>query len=355
MKILYAIQANSNGRICRANEILTYLERMAKVDVLVSGAGAQLPLLHPVKYNCRGMTIDLEKSSGWQFLKSIKQRQTKKILAEINNIPVEQYDLVLNDFEPLTAWACKNKNIPCIGLSHEYAVLGRSSPKPLQHNPFSWLLMHHFAPCTMGIGFHFEAYDIATFTPVIRAEVRHAYLRNFGHYTVYLPHYSDTKIIKVLSKHAGTQWQVFSTKAKKSYAEGNCWVRPVNNHAFISSASCAAGILCNAGFETAAEALFMQKKLLVAPAKNNYTEQCNAAALKQMGVPVLKKISVAKQDKISEWIAGDNTVTVDYRDKTMEALQNIFNVVAVLRETPGNRHFALPLTEINPQLNAGTA
>ncbi len=355
MKILYAIQANSNGRICRANEILTYLERMARVDVLVSGTGAQLTLHYPVKYKFRGMNIDLEKSSGLQFLKTLKQRQTKKMLAEINLIPVEEYDIVLNDFEPLTAWACKKKNIPCIGLSHEYAVLGRRSPGPPQHTPFAWLLMQHFAPCTMGIGFHFQAYDIATFTPVIRAEVRNAYLRNFGHYTVYLPGYSDKKIIKVLSKHAGTQWQVFSTAAKKSYAEANCWVRPVNNHEFISSASSAAGILCNAGFETPAEALFMQKKLLVVPAKNHYTGQCNGAALKQMGVPVLKKFSVAKQDEIAAWIADEKTITVDYQDKTMEALQNIFNVVAVLRETPGSRQFPLPLTGLNQELIAGTA
>ncbi len=355
MKILYAIQGSANGRISRANEILAYLENMANVDVLVSGEGAQLALHHPVKYKCRGINIDLEKSPGWQFLKTLRQRQTKKMLAEVDNIPVERYDFVLNDFEPLSALACSNKNIPCIAISHEYAVLGKNSPRPAQHNLFSWRLLHHFAPCTMGIGFHFAAFDVATFTPVIRSGIRNAYIRNFGHYTVYLPGYSEKQIIKVLAEHAGTQWQVFSPHANKSYAAGNCWIRPVNDHEFISSASCAAGILCDSGFETAAEALFMQKKLLVAPAEDHYIAQCNAAALKQMGVPVLKKFSRTKRSKIAAWIASEKIVTVDYRDRTLEALQNIFTVVAVLRETPGGRLFPLPSGGIKPKVISGTA
>ncbi len=45
------------------------------------------------------------------------------------------------------------------------------------------------------------------------------------------------------------------------------------------------GILCNAGFETPAEALFMDKKLFVIPIHNQYEQECNACALDKMGIP----------------------------------------------------------------------
>ena len=50
-------------------------------------------------------------------------------------------------------------------------------------------------------------------------------------------------------------------------------------------------MLCGAGFETPAEALFLNKKLLVIPMKTQFEQKCNAQALKEMGVTVVKKLS----------------------------------------------------------------
>ncbi|RYD81422.1 MAG: glycosyl transferase, partial [Sphingobacteriales bacterium] len=159
-----------------------------------------------------------------------------------------------------------------------------------------------------------------------------AYLRNLGHYTVYLPAYSDKKIIKVLSQHKGIQWHIFSKHSKKTYSQANCWIRPINNHDFISSSSSSEGVLCGAGFETPAEVLYMKKKLLVIPMKNQYEQHCNAAALKEMGVPMLKKLSVKQQDKIGAWLASEERTHVHYPDKTLQALHSVFNVVSIIKE-----------------------
>jgi hypothetical protein len=44
--------------------------------------------------------------------------------------------------------------------------------------------------------------------------------------------------------------------------------------------------LCNAGFETPAEALFMDKKLFVIPIHNQYEQECNACALIKWEFPI---------------------------------------------------------------------
>ena len=108
------------------------------------------------------------------------------------------------------------------------------------------------------------------------------------HYTVYLPSYSDKRIIGVLSEIKNIEWQVFSKHNKKTYREGNLFIRPIENDTFIQSLLSCTGILCGAGFETPAEALYLKKKLLAIPMKGQYEQQCNAAALATLGVPDFK-------------------------------------------------------------------
>lgn len=332
MKILYALQATGNGHISRANEILPLLETLAHVDVLLSGTQADVGLNHHIKYRRKGLSFVFGKKGGIDFIKTFQRMKTKRFLEEMRSIPVEDYDLVINDFEPLSAWACRNKNIPCIAMSHQFAVIGKQAPVPKKYDPMAWLVLRYYAPCSMGIGFHFKEYDAATFTPVIRSEIRNAYIRNLGHYTVYLPAYSDKKMIKVLSQHKSVQWHIFSKHSDKAYSEGNCWIRPINNHEFISSCSSAEGILCGAGFESPAEALYMKKKLLVVPMKSQYEQHCNAAALKEMGVPVLKKLSLKYHDKIAAWIASGEIIEVNYPDKTMAAIRSILNAAKIMKQ-----------------------
>jgi uncharacterized protein (TIGR00661 family) len=323
MKILYALQATGNGHISRANEILPYLKEMAEVDVLLSGTQSNIELDHYVKFRRRGLSFVFGKNGGVDYLQTLKKIKSKQFLKEINTIPVEKYNLVLNDFEPLSAWACKTKNVPCIALSHQYAVLDKAAPKPLRFDPFAWIVLKYYAPCKTGIGFHFKSYSESIYTPVIREEIRNAYVRNLGHYTVYLPAYSIEKIVNVLSEFKEVQWHVFTKDCKKSYGEKNCWIRPINTFDFTGSFINCEGIVTGGGFETPAEALFMKKKLLVIPMKKQYEQQCNAAALKDMGVPVIKSLKKKHKQTIVDWINSKQQIEVDYKDNTVDILQTI--------------------------------
>jgi uncharacterized protein (TIGR00661 family) len=323
MKILYALQATGNGHISRANEILPHLMQLAQVDILLSGTQSNIELNHYVKFRRRGLSFVFGKSGGVDYLQTLKKIKSKQFLREIKTIPVEKYNMVINDFEPLSAWACKLKNIPCISLSHQYAVLDKAAPKPLRFDPFAWVVLKYYAPCKTGIGFHFKKYSNTIQTPVIREEIRNAYVRNLGHYTVYLPAYSAQKIVKILSEFNQIQWHVFTKDCSKSYGEKNCWVRPINTFDFTGSFINCEGIITGGGFETPAEALFMKKKVLVIPMKKQYEQQCNAAALKDMGVPVIKTLKKKHKQKIANWLNTKQQIEVDYKDDTATILHTI--------------------------------
>lgn len=332
MRILYAIQGTGNGHISRARDIIPLLKDKGQLDILISGTESDVELGYPVKYSLKGLCFVFGKKGGIDLAATYKKAKLKRFYNEIKNLPVNDYDIVISDFEPVSAWACRLQNKPCIALSHQAAVLNKKSPHPDNFDPVGKLIAKNYAPATVHYGFHFRQYDSNIFTPVIRTEIRDAAIRNKKHYTVYLPAYSDKKIIKVLSEIDDVEWQVFSKSSKKSYVQKNIIVWPINNDSFIKSMASSEGVLCGAGFETPAEALFLRKKLMVIPMKGQYEQQCNAAALKKMNVPVLKKLRSSHIKKIEKWTKTGKTIPVDFPDITGKIIGEIFDNYASVRD-----------------------
>ncbi|WP_435525387.1 glycosyltransferase family protein, partial [Chryseobacterium indoltheticum] len=72
----------------------------------------------------------------------------------------------------------------------------------------------------------------------------------------------------------------------------NVEIFPIDEIQYLKYFENCDGILCNAGFETPAEALFMDKKLFVIPIHNQYEQECNACALDKMGIPNSKVLDL---------------------------------------------------------------
>src|SRR5450631_1220147 len=323
MKILYAIQGTGNGHLSRAREIIPILQRKGELDLLISVTQADVDLPHPVKYRFKGLCFIFGKKGGVDVMATYRKSNLKRLFEEIKSLPVENYDLVINDFEPVSAWACRRKHKHCVGLSHQAAVIHKNAPKPLKKDLIGKAILLRYAPVSTAYGFHFAEYGEDIFTPVIRSEIRKQISEIKSHYTVYLPAYSDKRIIRILSAIKNIEWQVFSKHSNKKYQAGNIFIRPIDNEAFIESLLTCTGILCGAGFETPAEALFLKKKLMVIPMKGQYEQQCNAAALALMHVPVLKSLKEKHLDKIKSWTRESQSVPVIYPDKTEEIIERV--------------------------------
>lgn len=333
MKILYAIQGTGNGHLSRAKEILPVLYKNHDVDILISGTHAELKLPYPVKYKFSGLGFIFGSKGGVDLYETYKKNYIKVLLSEIGSLPVNDYDLVLNDFEPVSAWACYFQNKECISISHQSAVLNKKAPKPKDIDVIGKSVLKNYAPVSYKYGFHFKAYDENIFTPVIRAEVRQQKISNKGHYTVYLPAYDDERILKVLKLCGDVKWEVFSKHNKAEITRDNITIRAIDNEAFIESMASAKGVICGAGFEAPAEALFMGKQLLVVPMKGQYEQQCNAAALKDMGVQVMKSFKVSHVEKIQKWIENEIIIRVNYPDKTEKIINGIITRHSIQRVT----------------------
>jgi uncharacterized protein (TIGR00661 family) len=325
MRILYAIQGTGNGHISRAKEIVPLLRKRCETDVLVSGDQADIDLPFNPIYKVQGLTFTHGKSGGVAFRKTYKKANTKRFLSEIKDLPVEDYDFVINDFEPVSAWACYQKKVSCIALSHQSSLLDKNTPRPAQKDAIGSFVLRNYAPASHHFGLHFSRYSKNIYTPVIRKEIRNAVKTDNGHYVVYLPAYDDQFLVGLLEQIPEVKWEVFSKYQNKNCPD-HIVFKTINDVSFTQSLVSCRGILCGAGFETPSEALFLGKKLLVVPVKNQYEQQYNATALKSMGVPMIKKLSTSKTDKIKDWVASDYRVEISYPDITDRIINRIFEM-----------------------------
>ncbi len=323
MKILYGIQGTGNGHLTRALEILPYLQKKADVDVLISGEQFDLPLPFEPTYRMKGLDFVFGKNGGINLLETFKRIDSFRFLKEVRNFPIEKYDLVISDFEPVTCWASYLRNKKCIGLSNQAATLHPHAPKPKTIDPLGKLILGYYAPVTDNFGFHFKSLSETIFTPVIRKEVRAMKVTDEGHYTVYLPAYDDERIIKNLKKFNQVKWEVYSKHNKKPITLDNIQIKPIQGKSFLESMASSSGVLCNAGFGTTSEALFLNKKLLVIPMKTQYEQHCNAAMLKTMGVGVMKSLKAKHHDKLKHWIENGTLVPVNYPDQTAKIVDSL--------------------------------
>lgn len=330
MKILYGIQGTGNGHLSRAIELIPYLKKEAEVDILISGLHHDLEFKHSIKFKKQGLGFFFGKNGGIDIWKTIRKFNVYRFLKDIKSLPVEEYDLVISDFEPVTSWACKLKKVFCLGLSHQSAMLNSRTPMPEKIEFLGYQVLKNYAPCNHNVSFHFKEYGHNMFTPVIRREIRLLEPKSDDYYLVYLPAYSDEKLISVLSHFPNVQWVVYSKHSKLKYRSDNVDINPVNGEAFIRSLKDCAGVLCGAGFETPAESLFLGKKLAVIPMKNQFEQVCNAHALKELGIPVITDLEDDGPAKIREWIREEGLITkLNYPDNAKSVIKYLMNHYAL--------------------------
>lgn len=322
MKILFAIQGTGNGHISRAREIVPLLQQHGEVDLLVSGTQAEVSLSQPLKYQYHGFSFVFGTHGGVDKWATYKLMNLPQLWKDMHSLPLKQYDLIVNDFEPVSAWACKLQKVPSVSLSHQCSFVSPKTPRPAKWNYAEWLFKY-YSPTTYHIGFHFERYDSFIHTPVIRSEIRALEPSNKGHYTVYLPAYDDKILIKHLSRAKDVEWQVFSKRQKTLLREGNVTVMPVSNDGFNQSMASCAGLLTGGGFEGPAEALFLGKKVMMIPMRGQYEQQCNALAASKLGVPVVHHIDNHFAQHLQKWIADDKNIIVDFKDETAQIVENM--------------------------------
>jgi uncharacterized protein (TIGR00661 family) len=119
MKILYGVQLTGNGHIRRSLHLIENLRAKGyNVDILTSGAGSNLTI--EAKWKFTGLTLQYNNGSI-DWIKTILKAKPIRLIKEIKS-KLEHYDLVISDFEPVSAYWAKLNGVKSISICNQNSI-----------------------------------------------------------------------------------------------------------------------------------------------------------------------------------------------------------------------------------------
>jgi uncharacterized protein (TIGR00661 family) len=282
MKILYGVQGTGNGHITRARALNRELKALgASIDFIFSGRDAD-SYFALEEFTHRNFQHGLQLAFA-QGKIDIAQTWHKNNLAlvynEIHAIDTRDYDLVISDFEPITAWAAKLQHQRCLTLGHQYAFL-YDIPKA-NNSLFNRHLMKSVAPSPLSIGLHWHHFNQPILPPILQNLTTATETQ--GYYLVYLPFEDRQDIIDFLEPFELESFICFGPYDTVEKIN-NIIFRPCSSVDFHPTLCGARGVICNAGFELTSEALHLGIKLLIKPLQGQMEQLSNGRALIELGL-----------------------------------------------------------------------
>ena len=303
-KILYALNGTGSGHITRAREIIPHLEKKYDVDVLVSGRNYIIDTQLDVTYSFKGFTFAINKNGKVSYLRSFFYNNLFRFIIDLLSINISKYDLIISDFEPISAWASKLRGKPSLQLSHQASLFSKKTPRPKKIDNLAEFFIKWYSPCDRYIGFHFKQYDKHIYGPLLREKITNANPGVNDYYVVYLWNYRLSYIVDRLSKLGDFKFKIFNSATKQNIIIDNCEILPTSDDGFFNAILNCKGVICGAGFELPAEVLYLKKKLYIIPIGNQYEQKCNAKALIEMGVDSFEGLD---EKHLLNWLKKDSS------------------------------------------------
>lgn len=283
MKILYGVQTTGNGHLVRARNMIAGLRQLGhQIHTLLSGDTKKnnwdLEFFEPYTLR-RGLTFCAHKGK-LDYIKTIGQLNLFRFYLDCLSFDADSFDLVITDFEPISARIAKYKKIPSIGLGHLYAFCYQV-PVFKRYSP-SLMVMKKFAPVDVPLGLHWHHFGEPVLPPTIPRDVQNCTVKEQDKILVYLPFESLDQVKAFLFQFSNRVFCVYS-QIPRSYEEKNLRMRPLNREGFLKDLAESQGVICNAGFSLLSEALHLGKKVLVKPVSAQIEQESNALALENLG------------------------------------------------------------------------
>lgn len=317
MKVLFGIQLNGNGHATRSTLLISALkEAGAEVDIITSGNNSQVSIPFPILRHYEGLTMYTDGNGSVDWYTTLKNAEVTQFVKDIRT-DVSSYDVVVSDFEPISAWAARKGKVRSVGFGNQYAIVLDKILKPSKRDYLSETFIRRFAKCDEYIPLTYEGGD-GTHQPLVERSLFEE--SKDGDFTlIYLPTISTETILRTLSEER------FSERRFKLYCH-DTMVSPTNvetikigTPTFKKDLSKCEGIITAAGFSTTSEALALGKRLWSIPVRKQYEQICNAIQLRKMGIMT----DGFNEDSLSDWLDNWQPIGLVWKDSTQEIVKKI--------------------------------
>jgi uncharacterized protein (TIGR00661 family) len=227
----------------------------------------------------RGLTF-VSEDGKVNYRKTALNNNILSLMSEIRVLDLSEYDLVLNDFEPISAWAAKQQKKTCIGISHQNAFR-----YPIPQKDAAWLdkqILNRFAPANVHLGLHWYHFDQPILPPIVNTRSLSTEKKNF--ILVYLPFESVHEVSELLLRFSNQPFVCYHPSIVDNECVENIEFCPLDHESFQVHLHQCAGVMANGGFELPSEAMSLGKKLLLKPLSGQFEQQSNVATLDMLGL-----------------------------------------------------------------------
>ena len=295
MNILYGVQATGNGHISRSREIIRCLRKIGhNIFVILSGRDPALlwdmDEFQPYS-TFKGLTFSTYRGKI-KYFQTLINLDFKQFFTDIGAFDASSYDIVITDFEPVTAWIASRHKKQSIGIGHQYAFYKKIPTAG--SNPFASYIIRHFASVDFPIGLHWHHFNESILPPVVPMfnNGRRPVIEN--KILVYLPFEEPEDIFKLLKSFSNYNFYVYHKFEKPSLKE-NIRLCPFSRNGFLKDLMECSGVITNAGFELVSEALALGKKILIKPLAGQMEQLSNARAIEILNIgQVMKRFDMAR-------------------------------------------------------------
>ena len=312
MKILYGINATGNGHISRARIIIAELKKRGHdISCIISGRNDDslydIEEFKPFVLK-KGFTFS-KKDGKIKYLRTLFNIDLIQFVKDIKSFD-EQFDLIITDFEPVSAYFSRIKNIPALGIGHQYSFY-KNIPMTVKMRFTRILFPYIYTPIKNVIPSHFSHFNQHILPPFLSKIITNHKLKanSKDNVLVYLAWEELEKMIALLNqieeKHFIYYCDIQNQKVVK-----NVTLKPFSENGFKNDLIESEHLITNAGFQLPAEALFVGKKILCKPLDGQPEQEHNAKILNDLGYATISK--TIDINSINNWLHSSKKIKIDF-------------------------------------------
>ena len=312
MRVLIGVQGTGNGHLSRCSALAEALRaEQVEADFFISGRAREALFDMEVFGNWQwqpGLTFQV-RDGKVRLVDTLRKNDWAQFKQSVRELRLDDYDLVLSDFEPVTAWAARKQGKRCIGIGRQFAFYHKHAQLPV--TLLQRQLLKQFVPVSDVVGMHWQRLHNNLLPPVIHQRGDESAAASEDAILVYLPFESLAAVRQLLTAFPHQKFKVFHPQVKREDV-GHISYFPPSRNGFAEAMRNSSGVIANAGFETTSEALALGKKLLVKPLHGQFEQQVNAHALQSAKLAaVMTKLSTAA---VTEFLTSSSAVQCEWPD-----------------------------------------
>jgi uncharacterized protein (TIGR00661 family) len=331
-RIIYGLSGEGSGHSSRSREMAAHLRERGHDLWLVSYDRGYRNLKDEFRvFEIEGLRIASENNkvstvkTVAKNLKSLKagHKSYRELRREL--FKKFQPDVVITDFEPMTAYLAQRYDLPLITIDNQHRMryLKYKCPRGMKvDNQVTRSIVRAMVPRPdVSLVISFAASEVRNnhtfvFPPILRREVLDAKPTTGDHTLVYLTSGFES-LLDVLKGFTREKFYVYGYD--KSETDGVLHYRPFSSDGFLNDLASAKAVIATAGFTLISEALCLRKPYLAFPMRGQFEQQLNSYQLEELGYGKNGQELTAEsigdffyrlpdyRGKLADYHAGDNS------------------------------------------------